>query len=115
MELCINTGNACLKMGKQKPDFTKPVEPRGLLQVMTAETLLPVQAPLPILKDSDADEPPLPAVSVSSPRPSAGGGNAPAPTSSTPSGQPRNAAASMITCLVMLLLGSPRIRAEAQV
>ncbi|RWR96018.1 Glycerophosphoryl diester phosphodiesterase [Cinnamomum micranthum f. kanehirae] len=101
--------NACLNMGKQKPDFMKPVEPGSLLQVMTAETLPPIQAPLPILKDSDVDELPLPAVSVSSPRPSAGGGNAPAPTSSTPSGQPRNGAASMITCLAILLLVSLRI------
>lgn len=93
-------------MGKQKPDFMKPVQPGGLLQVMTAETLPPVQATLLILKDSDVDEPPSPAVSVSSPRPSAGGGNAPAPTSSTRSGQPHNAAASMITCVAMLLLGS---------
>ncbi|XXG81910.1 hypothetical protein AAC387_Pa09g2444 [Persea americana] len=99
-------GTARRYMGKQKPDFMKPVQPGGLLQVMTAETLPLVQAPLLILKDSDVDEPPSPAVSVSSPRPSAGGGNAPAPTSSTRSGQPHNAAASMITCVAMLLLGS---------
>lgn len=92
-------------MGKQKPGFMKPVQPGGLLQLMTVETMPPAQAPLPLLKDSDVEEPPLPAaVSVSSPRPSEGGKASPT-TSFSPRVQPHKAAACIITYLAMLLLG----------
>ncbi|RWR76309.1 Glycerophosphoryl diester phosphodiesterase [Cinnamomum micranthum f. kanehirae] len=94
--------NPCLNMGKQKPSFMDPVQPGGLLQLMTLANLPPTQAPLPILTDSDVEEPPLPAVSTNSPSNNTGG-NSMSPTSPRGNGQPRNTGACIVMSLMMLL------------
>eukprot|EP00268_Persea_americana_P027830 TRINITY_DN2709_c1_g1_i2.p1 TRINITY_DN2709_c1_g1~~TRINITY_DN2709_c1_g1_i2.p1 ORF type:complete len:652 (+),score=95.12 TRINITY_DN2709_c1_g1_i2:1349-3304(+) len=94
--------NPCLNMGKQKPSFMDPVQPGGLLSLMTAANLPPTQAPFPLLTDSDVEEPPLPAVSTKSPSNNTGG-NSMSPTSPRQNGQPRNTGACIVMSLTMLL------------
>lgn len=100
--LWVIAGNPCLNMGKQKPTSMYPVQPGLLLPLMTVPNLPPTQAPLPLLTDSDVEEPPLPAVSTNSPSNNTGG-NSMSPTSPRQNGQPRNTGACIMMSLTMLL------------
>ncbi|XP_058081531.1 glycerophosphodiester phosphodiesterase GDPDL4-like isoform X2 [Magnolia sinica] len=92
----------CLEMGNNAPTYMSIIPPGGLLTAMTRQSLPPTQAPLPVLTDSDINEPPLPSISRKVPT-SGGGSSTLSPTSSPPpSGQSRPCAC-VIMSMAMLL------------
>ncbi|KAL5987994.1 hypothetical protein ACLOJK_035757 [Asimina triloba] len=94
----------CLQLkSDQMPIYMAPVQPGGLLSLMITAYLPPTQAPLPILTDSDVEEPPLPSVSVQTPSPPGGNISRGPSASPSPSGQPRTSACAILSTLGMLL------------
>ncbi|XP_050216847.1 glycerophosphodiester phosphodiesterase GDPDL3 [Mercurialis annua] len=75
--------NKCLKLGKDTPSYMSPVQPGGLLQLITPEYLPPAEAPNPVLTEADVEESPLPSVTARAPSSSPGGSTAAPP----PNGQ----------------------------
>ncbi|KAK2639873.1 hypothetical protein Ddye_027668 [Dipteronia dyeriana] len=94
--------NRCLSKDlKTTPSYMSPVQPGGLIQLVTAQDLQPAQAQNPILTESDIAEPPLPPVAEKPPS-SPGGGSAAAPTP-PPNGQPKLTGCIFLSSLAMLL------------
>lgn len=60
-----NTGNRCLNLGENKPNYMLPVEAGSLLQLVQPQP--PASAPSPVLEVSDVAEPPFPAVAEIAP------------------------------------------------
>ncbi|XP_043691000.1 glycerophosphodiester phosphodiesterase GDPDL4-like isoform X2 [Telopea speciosissima] len=96
--------NKCLNMGNNRPSYMSPVQPAGLLQVITTPYLPPAEAPNPVLTDADVIEPPLPSLVQKKPT-SEAGGPATSPTAAirAPNGQPRNASSFFLSYFVVLL------------
>ncbi|KAF8369281.1 hypothetical protein HHK36_032709 [Tetracentron sinense] len=92
--------NRCLKLGDNIPSYMNPVQPGGLMQVITPQYLPPAEAPYPVLTEDDVAEAPLPPISKTSPNSNTGGSVA-APTS--PSQQPRITACVFLSTLTTLL------------
>ncbi|PIN26985.1 Glycerophosphoryl diester phosphodiesterase [Handroanthus impetiginosus] len=90
--------NRCLGY-KEIPLYMAPVEPRGLISVMTNQGLPPAEAPSPVLTENDVTEPPLPPVMERTP--TQNGSAAPGPTS--PNGQPTLVASVLLSCIAILL------------
>lgn len=55
--------NSCRNLGKNTPNYMRPVQVGGLMTLMIAQALPPALPPLPLLEDSDVVEAPLPPVS----------------------------------------------------
>lgn len=85
--------NTCQNMGNSTPNYMLPVQPGGLLQLMSTPALPPALSPLPVLSDSDVAEPPLPDTTKQ------GTANAEAPSKASP--QLRTAA--FISVLIAIL------------
>ncbi|CAL9239646.1 unnamed protein product [Arabidopsis halleri] len=68
------------------PPYMLPVQPGGLLNIMTPQALPPAQAPNPVFIDADVTEPPLPPVIEKAPTPTPG---TPSTIAEAPSGQTR--------------------------
>lgn len=90
--------NKCLGLGKKTPQYASPVQPGGLMQLMTPGYLPPAEAPNPVLTLDDVAESPLPPVSK---KPSSNG-TTPAP-SSPPSGQPKLSTHALVLYFTLLL------------
>lgn len=88
--------NKCLGLGTKTPQYASPVQPGGLLQLITPAFLPPAQAPNPVLTEDDVAEPPLPDVVV---KPN-DNGTAP---SSPPNGQPRLSSHTVAPLLALLI------------
>jgi glycerophosphoryl diester phosphodiesterase len=82
--------NKCLNLNKDTPSYMSPVQPGGLLRLITPEYLPPAEAPNPVLKEADVEESPLPSVTARTPTSSPGGSTASAP--GRPNGQHKIAA-----------------------
>ncbi|KAJ7960857.1 Glycerophosphodiester phosphodiesterase [Quillaja saponaria] len=87
--------NRCLNLGNNTPAYMTPVQPGGLIQLITPQLLPPAASPLPVLTDSDVSEPPLPPVSDVVPTSSPGAGFTPAAQS------PRNAQPKIAVCFYL--------------
>ncbi|XP_039026949.1 glycerophosphodiester phosphodiesterase GDPDL3-like isoform X2 [Hibiscus syriacus] len=92
--------NRCLDRGNKTPGYMTPVQPGGLLQLVTPEYLPPADAPNPYLTEADVVEPPLSPVAAKTPT-STQSGTASAPRS--PNGQPKVAASVIIPLMAVLL------------
>ncbi|KAL9690133.1 hypothetical protein QQ045_010528 [Rhodiola kirilowii] len=93
--------NKCLSM-KPIPLYMQAVQPGALLGLIQPTSLPPADAPYPVLKESDVNEPPLPAVEVApAPAPSNKTLDSPSPTS--PNGQPKLQSLSILSILLSLL------------
>ncbi|CAD5334970.1 unnamed protein product [Arabidopsis thaliana] len=58
--------NSCLTR-KDVPPYMIPVQPAGLLTIVSPASLPPAEAPSPVFTDADVTEPPLPPVSARAP------------------------------------------------
>ncbi|CAE6242173.1 unnamed protein product [Arabidopsis arenosa] len=77
--------NLCLTR-KDPPPYMIPVQPAGLLTIVSPASLPPAEAPNPVITDADVTEPPLPPVTARAPT------TTPGPQSTgekTPNGQTR--------------------------
>ncbi|KAK3014529.1 hypothetical protein RJ639_010079 [Escallonia herrerae] len=92
--------NRCLGLGDQTPTYMAPVQPGGLLQIVSPQP--PAEAPNPVLKDTDVVEPPLPSVAVRTPPSDTGNGSTAVPPT-PPSGQPKVAVHIVLSHLVIFL------------
>ncbi|KAL0886825.1 hypothetical protein Bca101_010808 [Brassica carinata] len=63
--------NKCLTR-KDLPPYMSPVQPAGLLSIMSPTSLPPAEAPNPVFTDADVTEPPLPPVIAKAPTSSPG-------------------------------------------
>jgi len=63
---CSFSGNSCLTR-KDVPPYMIPVQPAGLLTIVSPASLPPAEAPSPVFTDADVTEPPLPPVSARAP------------------------------------------------
>ncbi|KFK29182.1 hypothetical protein AALP_AA7G100300 [Arabis alpina] len=77
--------NRCLG-AKETPNYMIPVEPGGLLKIVSPTSFPPAQAPNPVFTDADVTEPPLPPVTAKAPTSSPG---TPSTNAQAPSGQTR--------------------------
>ncbi|KAE8654202.1 Glycerophosphodiester phosphodiesterase GDPDL3 [Hibiscus syriacus] len=93
--------NRCLRRGNKTPNYMNPVEPGGLLQLVTSAYLPPAEAPNPYLTEADVVEAPLPPVVAKTPT-STPSGTASSPRSS-PNGQPKLAATVIVPLMAVLL------------
>lgn len=84
--------NTCQNMGNNTPNYMMPVQPGGLLQIMSPQAQPPALSPLPVLLDSDVAEPPLPDAKQGTP-------NAEAPSKASP----QLRAAALISVLIAIL------------
>lgn len=81
-----------------------PVQPGGLLPLITSDYLPPAEAPNPILTEAAVTEPPLPPVTpVPSTSPSDGSDGSAAPAT-PPNGQPKVATGIFLSTMAMLLI-----------
>ncbi|KAL7103385.1 hypothetical protein ACP275_08G175900 [Erythranthe tilingii] len=94
--------NRCLGY-KDIPLYMTPVQPGGLLTLMTSQFLPPAEAPSPVLTEDDVAEPPLPAVIVR-PNTTETGPGTTAPSPIPANGGPRTLVASTILCGIAILL-----------
>lgn len=78
-----------------------PVQPGGLLPLITPDYLPPAEAPNPILTEADVTEPPLPPVT---PVPSTSPSNGSAAPATQPNGQPKVATGIFLSTMAMLLI-----------
>ncbi|KAJ9672286.1 hypothetical protein PVL29_025768 [Vitis rotundifolia] len=88
--------NRCLKY-KNAPSYMRPVEPGGLMQILTRDDLPPALAPYPVLTESDVAESPLPEVTASST-------NGETTATTSPNGQPKIATCIVLSNLAVLLV-----------
>jgi hypothetical protein len=101
--LQCNAGNRCLGLSSnQTPLYMTPVQPGGLMQLITPDYLPPAEAPFPLLSEADVVEPPLPNALLKAPTSSPGvNPTTVAPTS--PNGQPKIISCFLLPYLAMLL------------
>ncbi|CAF1761493.1 hypothetical protein Bca4012_044819 [Brassica carinata] len=91
--------NRCLTR-KDLPPYMSPVQPAGLLSIMSPTSLPPAEAPNPVFTDADVTEPPLPPVIAKAPT------SSPGPLSTdekAPNGQPRVALSLLLSAFAMVL------------
>ncbi|KAF2537273.1 hypothetical protein F2Q68_00021762 [Brassica cretica] len=91
--------NRCLTR-KDLPPYMSPVQPAGLLSIMSPTSLPPAEAPNPVFTDADVTEPPLPPVIARTPT------SSPGPLSTdekAPNGQPRVALSLLLSAFAMVL------------
>ncbi|CAM9003846.1 unnamed protein product [Rhodiola kirilowii] len=93
--------NKCLAM-KPVPPYMQAVQPGALLGLIQPTSLPPAEAPYPVLKESDVNEPPLPAVEVA-PAPAPSNKTLDSPSPSSPNGQPKLQSLSILSILLSLL------------
>lgn len=77
-----------------------PSKPGSLLELMTPQSLPPVEAPRPVLTENDVTEPPLPPVAKVNPASDNGTAKAPA---SAPNGQSSVVASILMSSVAILL------------
>ncbi|CAG7910081.1 unnamed protein product [Brassica rapa] len=91
--------NKCLTR-KDLPPYMSPVQPAGLLSIMSPTSLPPAEAPNPVFTDADVTEPPLPPVIAKAPT------SSPGPLSTdekAPNGQPRVTLSLLLSAFAMVL------------
>ncbi|XP_004293798.1 PREDICTED: glycerophosphodiester phosphodiesterase GDPDL3-like [Fragaria vesca subsp. vesca] len=92
--------NKCL-FYRERPSYMKPIQPGVLFTAISPAQLPPVEAPNPVLTESDVTEPPLPSALA----PQITGGPTVAPTPPPPNGQPKiNAACFFLSNLALLAI-----------
>ncbi|CAH2077855.1 unnamed protein product, partial [Thlaspi arvense] len=91
--------NRCLSR-KEFPAYMAPVEPGGLLKVVSPTAMPPAQAPNPVFTDADVTEPPLPPVTAKAPTSTPG---TPSTNAQAPSGQTRLALSLLLSVFAMVL------------
>ncbi|CAH8389848.1 unnamed protein product [Eruca vesicaria subsp. sativa] len=92
--------NKCLTR-RELPPYMAPVQPAGLLSIMSPTSLPPAEAPNPVFTDADVTEPPLPPVIARAPTTS------PGPLSTgekAPNGQTRVALSFLLSAFAMVLV-----------
>uniref|UniRef100_M4CFC2 glycerophosphodiester phosphodiesterase n=2 Tax=Brassica campestris TaxID=3711 RepID=M4CFC2_BRACM len=91
--------NKCLTR-KDLPPYMSPVQPAGLLSIMSPTSLPPAEAPNPVFTDADVTEPPLPPVIAKAPT------SSPGPLSTdekAPNGQTRVTLSLLLSAFAMVL------------
>ncbi|KAL0734800.1 hypothetical protein Bca4012_011010 [Brassica carinata] len=91
--------NKCLTR-KDLPPYMSPVQPAGLLSIMSPSSLPPAEAPNPVFTDADVTEPPLPPVIAKAPT------SSPGPLSTgekAPNGQTRVALPLLLSAFAVVL------------
>ncbi|CAF2327889.1 hypothetical protein BRARA_J00984 [Brassica rapa] len=91
--------NKCLTR-KDLPPYMSPVQPAGLLSIMSPTSLPPAEAPNPVFTDADVTEPPLPPVIAKAPT------SSPGPLSTdekSPNGQTRVTLSLLLSAFAMVL------------
>lgn len=101
-DAAVNAGNKCLGLGSKTPAYMSPVQPGGLLPLISIPMLPPAQAPYPVLDEADVAEPPLPDVQKAKASPPSDASTAQAP-SQFKSGQPKLPAGIFLMGLAILL------------
>ncbi|CAH8317786.1 unnamed protein product [Eruca vesicaria subsp. sativa] len=91
--------NKCLA-SKETLSYMAPVQPGGLLEVVSPAALPPAQAPNPVFTDADVTEPPLPPVTAKTPTSTPG---TPSTTAPAPSGQTRLTLSLLLSVFAMVL------------
>ncbi|KAJ4872728.1 Glycerophosphodiester phosphodiesterase GDPDL3 [Raphanus sativus] len=94
--------NRCLG-SKETPPYMAPVQPGGLLQVVSHASLPPAEAPNPVFTDADVTEPPLPPVSAKPPASTPGTPSTPSTNAPAPSGQTRLTLSLLLSVFAMVL------------
>ncbi|CAN6987695.1 unnamed protein product [Brassica rapa subsp. trilocularis] len=91
--------NRCLA-SKETLSYMAPVQPGGLLEVVSPGSLPPAEAPNPVFTDADVTEPPLPPVTAKAPTPTPG---TPSTTAPAPSGQTQLTLSLLLSVFAMVL------------
>ncbi|PIN06895.1 Glycerophosphoryl diester phosphodiesterase [Handroanthus impetiginosus] len=90
--------NRCLG-DRDRPLYMAPVQPGGLISLITNQFLPPAEAPYPVLRENDVTEPPLPPVMERPPTQNGSTETGPTP----PNGQPTPVASALLSCFAILL------------
>ncbi|KAL0891090.1 hypothetical protein Bca101_015073 [Brassica carinata] len=94
--------NRCLG-SKETPPYMGPVQPGGLLELVSHASLPPAEAPNPVFTDADVAEPPLPPVTAKAPTSTPGTPSKPSTNAPAPSGQTRLSLSLLLSVFAMVL------------
>ncbi|KAA8527028.1 hypothetical protein F0562_008743 [Nyssa sinensis] len=98
--------NRCLGLGDKTPAYMMPVEPGGLMQIISPQYLPPAEAPDPVLTDADVFEPPLPSARAIAPTSYTSNGSTPTAAAPTPPNGQHNVVACIFLSNMAILLST---------